>query len=263
MEKARPHIIQAKAVNLGERLNLRALTDAKPLTTLPFTLAGENGGYIVLFRYGTVVFFDIPKPEQDALLTRLKSFVVQPYAQPNTDEAAIQIDAEANEGVQQEVIYINQESLEAMQVIAEILAKSLMLEYYESSVEQSVDATLRIVRNVKSKGYKALSSRELFPQFTTAMLSMHEMAGYVGFNEKAELLWDHPEYEKLYSKLEDEYEIRERYMTLDKKVDLIFRSSDTLIDLLEAKRALRVEWYIVSLIIVELIIIAADYLHRF
>ncbi len=257
------HPIKAKAINLGERLNLRALDDPKPLTTLPFTLAGANGGYTVLFRYGTVVFLDIPKAEQDALIEKLRNFIIQPYASPNSDEATIQIDPSASEGVQQDTIFINNGSLEALQVIAEILAKSLMLEYYESFVEQSVDATLKIIRNIKTKGYKALRSREVFPQFSNSMLSMHEMAGYVGLNEKAELLWDHPEYEKLYSKLEDEYEIRERYMTLDKKVDLIFRSSDTLMDLLEAKRSLRVEWYIVILIIVEIVLIVADLLHLF
>ena len=59
--------IQAHAFNISERLNLRDLSEPKPITTVPFTLAGANGGYIVLFRYGAVVFFDIPQAEEEAM----------------------------------------------------------------------------------------------------------------------------------------------------------------------------------------------------
>lgn len=254
--------IKARAFNLGERLNLRESSELKPISTLPFTLQGLRGGYIVLFRYGAAVLFDIPEEEEKIVLSRIKKFIIQPYPDPNTDEAEIRVDKEETEGIQQGGIYLNKVSLEALQVIAEILAKSLVLEYYETSVTQSVDIAVRTIRNVKNKGYAALRTRELLPQLSGALISMHEMAGYVGMSEKPELLWEHPEYEKLYAKLEDEYEIRERYMALDKKVELVFRSADTLMGMLQAKRSLRVEWYIVILIVIEIFLILFDLFGR-
>lgn len=255
-------LIQAKAFNLSERLNLRDLSELKPLTTVPFTLAGEKGGYIVLFRYGAVVFFDIPPMEEEAMLSRLKKYLIQPYDSPNSDQVEIRIGVQETEGIQQGAIYLNQVSLEALQVIAEILAKSLVLEYYEASVAQSMDAALGIIRNVKKQGFTALHSRELLSQLSGSLLSLHEMAGFVAVSEKPDLLWEHPEFEKLYAKLEDEYEIRERHMALDKKVELIFRAADTLMDMLHTKRSLRVEWYIVVLILIEIFLIVFDILMR-
>lgn len=255
-------IIKARAINLGERLNLRDLGELKPLFTLPFTLAGSQGGYAVLFRYGAVVLFDIPPVEEEKMLSQIKKFIVNPYADPNTDDAEIRISSTETEGIQQGAIYLNKLSLEALQVIAEILAKSLALEYYEASVSQSVDATVGTLRNVKDHGYNALRTHELLPQLSGALLSMHEMAGYVGVSEKPELLWEHPEYEKLYAKLEDEYEIQERYKELDKKVELVFRTSSTLMDMLAGKRSLRVEWYIVILIVIEIFLIVFDLVMR-
>ncbi|MBI4970977.1 MAG: RMD1 family protein, partial [Candidatus Omnitrophica bacterium] len=61
--------------------------------------------------------------------------------------------------------------------------------------------------------------------------------------------------ERFYARLRDEYEIRERHLALDRKVELIFRTADTLMDLLQTRRSLRVEWYIVILIVVEIFLI--------
>jgi uncharacterized Rmd1/YagE family protein len=65
-------------------------------------------------------------------------------------------------------------------------------------------------------------------------------------------LWDHPELEPLYARLESEYEIAERAAMLDRKLELISCTVRTVLELLENQRSLRVEWYIVILIVVEI-----------
>jgi len=68
------------------------------------------------------------------------------------------------------------------------------------------------------------------------------------------VLWEQPELERLYVRLEDEYELRERHLALERKLDLISRTAETMLDLMQHKRSLRVEWYIVILIIVEILL---------
>ncbi len=78
------------------------------------------------------------------------------------------------------------------------------------------------------------------------------MVARVEVSEKPEILWDHPELERIYLRLQDEYEVRERHLALERKLDLIARTVETLLDLLQHDRSLRVEWYIVILIVVEI-----------
>jgi uncharacterized Rmd1/YagE family protein len=66
------------------------------------------------------------------------------------------------------------------------------------------------------------------------------------------VLWELPGLTRLFSRLEDEYEVAERRLALDRKLELIARTVATLVDLLQNKRALRVEWYIVVLIVIEI-----------
>jgi len=70
--------------------------------------------------------------------------------------------------------------------------------------------------------------------------------------DRPELLWDHPELEQLYLRLEDEFELTERAEILDRILELISRTVSTTVDLLHAQRGLRVEWYIVGLIVFEI-----------
>ena len=78
------------------------------------------------------------------------------------------------------------------------------------------------------------------------------MVGRVETGEKPELLWEHPELERLYVRLAEEYELRDR--ALDRKLDVISRTVETLLSLVQTRSSLRVEWYIVLLIVAELLL---------
>ena len=81
-----------------------------------------------------------------------------------------------------------------------------------------------------------------------------KMVGRVETGEKPELLWDHPELERLYVRLAEEYELRERDRALDRKLDVISRTVETLLGLVQTRSSLRVEGYIVLLIVAEVLL---------
>lgn len=78
------------------------------------------------------------------------------------------------------------------------------------------------------------------------------MVGRVEVTEKPDVLWDHPELERLHLRLVEEYELRDRSRALDAKLDLIAQTVATLLDLETNRSNLRVEWYIVALIVFEI-----------
>jgi uncharacterized Rmd1/YagE family protein len=71
---------------------------------------------------------------------------------------------------------------------------------------------------------------------------------------RPELLWEHPELEQLDLRPEDEFEIEERAAILDRKLEVISRIVETSLELLQKDQCTRVEWYIVILIVVEIIL---------
>ena len=54
--------------------------------------------------------------------------------------------------------------------------------------------------------------------------------------------------------MEDEFEIRERHAALQRKFELVSRTAQTALEVLRNRQNLRVEWYIVILIVVEILL---------
>ena len=64
----------------------------------------------------------------------------------------------------------------------------------------------------------------------------------------------HPDLERLYTRLENTYELKDRAATLTRKVDFIRQTAQSLADLIDAARSLRLEIAIVLLILFEILL---------
>lgn len=81
--------------------------------------------------------------------------------------------------------------------------------------------------------------------------------------DKPELLWESPTLENFYLRLEEEYEIRERHKALERKLELISRTAETVLQFMDHRTSLRVEWYVVILIVVEILLSLYEILRQF
>ena len=70
-----------------------------------------------------------------------------------------------------------------------------------------------------------------------ALLAQHRVTGRVAVEEKPDVLWDRPDLERLYARLEDEYELKERGGALMPKLDVIVETAHALNDIIDAYRA--------------------------
>jgi uncharacterized Rmd1/YagE family protein len=56
-----------------------------------------------------------------------------------------------------------------------------------------------------------------------ALLVQHRVSGRVAVAEKPDALWDRPDLERLYARLEDEYELKERVDALNRKLAVVLK----------------------------------------
>jgi uncharacterized Rmd1/YagE family protein len=244
----------ARALLLGERIDLRALETTERLAANPLTVAVQGGGMAVLFRYGVVVLFDVAPLEEAAFLAHLKAYVLNAFPKPETEILKLRIDPEMRDTMQGDTVFVDSAATERLQIIADILAKSVILSLYESRISQNFDRVEPLSLALAQAGRAGRPAKELLQHIGNALLSEHMMVGRVEVGEKPEILWEFPELEKLYLRLESEFELRERHLALERKLNLISRTAETLLKLLHNNRSLRVEWYIVILIVAEIML---------
>ena len=248
-------VVPVRALLLGERLDTRAFERDEPLGMAPLTVDIPGGGVAVLFRYGAVVLFGTATAALDNFVASLRASVTAALPVVERDDARVVIRAEADQVVDLAGnIFLTEKTTERLQVVADILAKGLVLSHYETRIADIFDGIEPLAATLREKGRAGARSKELLRHIGDVLLMQQKMVGRVETGEKPELLWDHPELERLYSRLAEEYELRDRDRALDRKLDVISRTVETLIGLVQTRSSLRVEWYIVLLIVAELLL---------
>jgi uncharacterized Rmd1/YagE family protein len=240
---------------LGERLDTRGLEQKQALATTPLTLRAGRRGHMVLFRYGVAVLFDVPAEEEALILADLGRLITDPLEPPGQEQAHIDITPGSAEHVDPDgTIIVADLTPEHMQIIADVLAKDLMLEHFEVRARKVLDRVEPLAARLKHHGSRNFRVKDLLAQIGDVLMTKHRMVGRAEVLEKPEALWNEPALEGLFGRLEREYEIRERSRALDNKLDVISDTAETLLDLVHTTRSLRVEWYIVALIVFEIVL---------
>lgn len=246
--------IKARALFLGERIHLRAFEATHRLGSNPLTVSAGQYGCAILFRYGVVVLFDLTAIEEAAFLRSIEGYIADTNEKPELEDLDIRIAPNGAEGIENSVLQLREANIERMQVVAEILARSVVLAEYESRVARAFDRVEPLAAGLKNGAGGRQQGRELLRHIGDTLIIQHKMVGRVAVLEKPEILWDHAELERFHARLEDEYELQERHLALERKLDLITHTAETLLDVLQSDRGLRVEWYIVILIVVEIML---------
>jgi required for meiotic nuclear division protein 1 len=82
------------------------------------------------------------------------------------------------------------------------------------------------------------------------------LSGRVAVTEKPDVVWERPDLDRLYARLEDEYELKERAEALTRKLEVIAETAEVLTDIIDTRRSLRLEIIVVVLIAVEIVVAA-------
>jgi uncharacterized Rmd1/YagE family protein len=248
-----PVRLVARAVLLGERLDHRTLVRADAALIDPVPLAAPAGVTAFGFRWGVVVTIG-PEDRQDAaLIDALRRHVTNPLVAPIDETARIEAGADQDGIDPQGVIRLQDLSVPRLVLVADALAKSAALAQQESQIAQTLDWMEPVIANLRSRGRLAVASRPLLRSIGAALSARSRATARVQAEDKPDLLWDHPDLERLHARLADEFELSERSTALDRKLTLIGETTETLLSLIQARRSLGLEIAIVVLVGIEVI----------
>ena len=252
MERLGSDRSRIRARFVGNRLNLRQLEAGKPLAVHPLAVRVGERGYAVLFRFGAVALVDVSPVEEAAFYDSLAPFVTEPEARPEIEELEIEIRPEGPERVDENGrLALRALDLERLRVVAHVLAKSAVLAAYEHRATAMFDRVEALADELR-RGGRVRRGRELAREIGDLLLAQARTVGRAEVAEKPELIWDDAVLDRLYEHLAAEYELRERDRALARKLDVASNTVETYLNLLLSRQNIRVEWYIVLLIVFEI-----------
>lgn len=246
--------LTARALLLGRYLDPRRADQFDHLATNPLVVAVNGGGRAVLLRSGAVVLFGVTPADERAFIAALGPVIRDPMKQPQSEELTLVLDPGRAEGVERDRLVVADMDAARLQVVADILGKSVLLAEQEARVALAFDRIEPLAESLQHYGRGANDARLLIRHIGEALAIQQNMVGRGEVGDKPEVIWERPDLERLFLNLEAEYEIRERQLALERKLTLINDTAGTLLDLLQSQRSLRVEWYIVILIVIEIVL---------
>lgn len=247
--------LTARALLLGDRIEASDLERPNMIAASPLAFHVGQSGFVAIFRFGVAVLVGLTPLEEEDFLSKIKLRVMGKRERVDDETAMIAISSAHEDKIPPGgPIQTREFSEDRFLVVADALAKSVSLTRDEREVNAVFDVIEPFAARLALTGSPPWKRRAMLRLIGQALLVQHRVSGRVAVEEKPDVLWDRPDLERLYARLEDEYELKERAGTLKRKLDVIVETARALTDIIDADRATRLEATIVVLILAEIAI---------
>ena len=248
-----PTTMRVRALQLGERIDLKGLEREDAFSSDPLAFRTQSGGSVMIFKSGAAVFFGLNPIEEEDLIRGLGDRIVFQLDEREIETAQLVIKPGDDELLSSSgAIQLKNAEPNRLLLVAEVLAVSVALAYDERRIAKAFERITPIAESLAKRELPTAPQAELLEQIGEALLIQQRMASRVDLDEKPDVLWDHPELERFWAKLVDEYDLPQRARAIDRKLVVIRETADTIVDLISTRTSHRLEWYIIALIALEI-----------
>lgn len=246
---------RVRALLLSDRIETANPEQGAVISTVPLTYKYGADGVVTLFRYGVAVLMCLTATDEAEVLKGLAPRLIRPLAVREEEIAEIVVSPDKEDQILPGgPIALKAMTAEHLILVADALSKSVVLARDEREVAAVFELVEPFARQLAEKGRTTGGRRAILRHIGNTLLVRQRLSGRVAVAEKPDVVWDRPDLDRLYARLEDEYELKERAEALTRKLAVIAETAEVLTDIIDTARSLRLEIVVVVLIAVELLV---------
>lgn len=224
------------------------------LSSNPLVLEPEKNSYVVLTRFGAVVYWDCCEQVVQDMHAEIESLpAVQNRNDAVRDELLVHI------GMEQDMVTFNdvwlrELTLEKLKIIALVLGQSVALDRFENEVTQALARFNPVTEALRKSGRLTLSEKQVLQAVGFALqVRAAVLANLTLFDDPPET-WESETLAYLDSQLYDQFDLEERLSAINQKLNFLTDVNSTLTTLLSNRKSHRLEWIVIVLIAVEIVL---------
>lgn len=213
------------------------------------------GGMVFLFSFGVVIFFDIGQAGREGELLRLRrSLSLMRDAQVISEEFTVREHSGARPDIEGGALVVDTLTPERANMVALTVAQSAAMEYYERIVDQMFADTDSFVSRLEKRGNISIFTAELHRFIGAAISTRSEVISVLHLLDKPDVVWDDPGAERIYEELRAEFDLADRYQSLELKLHSVQESLSLLTDIARDRRLVFLEASVIFLILIEIML---------
>lgn len=213
-----------------------------------------GGGEVFLYPFGAAVFRDAAPSVRETELQRLRRSRPALTAEVIREELTAREVPDQRPRVAEGVLIVDRLTDERSGIVALTVAQSAAMEYYERIVDQMFVRTGKIVERLERRGTVSMHTRPLHRFIGEAIATRSEVFTVLSLLDKPDETWDDPTMDRIYADLRSEFDLVDRYASLELKLRSVQESLELVLDVARERRLLLLEIAILLLIALELLL---------
>lgn len=211
-----------------------------------------GGGMVFAYSFGALTFVDADPAERGVEIDALKRHLnLDLTTKVTTEEFYIEENSSEKPRVEYHRLVIDQLTPERTAVVAQVIAQSAALEYYEQLIETVKVKVSAMADSLTDRGSMGVSPKALYKQIGYAMSIRNEIIGMMHLLDKPDLIWEDKVMDGLYNELRAAFDLGDRFKALEYKLTTIHDSLDVFATTVKDARMHKLEWVIIILIAIE------------
>lgn len=239
------------------QIDLRAFRAAHPefgvLSASPLVIELERGRWVVLEKFGAVVFWN-PTPEWVRTLHgHLRTLGAGPAVEGAHDELVVHLGA-SEDRVGFSEVWLRELNLDSLKIVSLALAQSVALDHFEASVREAMARVQPVMRHLREQGRLSLSAREALKLVGFSFeVRAAVLENLTLFDDPPET-WESEALARLDSALFEQFDLEERLSAITQKLAYLSDASARVVEVLSSRKNHNLEWIVIILIAVEIVI---------
>lgn len=131
------------------------------------------------------------------------------------------------------------------------LSQAVKLSAFESRIESTIETTKTIPQELAIRGKISLSRKEISRRIGALVIERNSVNLHSDILDAPVFIWDHPEYESLYTMTIKDLELHSRTDVLNRRLDIVKELFEMMRDELNNRHSTMLETIIVLLIMIE------------
>jgi len=219
--------------------------------------------FIAIFRFGSIVFFNICPKDASAILDKVKKHSIDPisrsFERKEHFEVAISPQMEQDAHVTSDFAMVKELNINNVAVISTIMAQTVAFDSYNDIVDQLLATFSEINSNVKKTGnFTAMQKETLFKVVAQNNSLLIDMLAKLGIKDRSDTAWNMSQYERIHEGMKLEFEIENRFADVEFKLNLIQQNAKFFLTILHNQKSDTLEWILILLIGFECILSIMD-----
>jgi uncharacterized Rmd1/YagE family protein len=210
--------------------------------------------WALAYDFGAVVFVGLGPKDCERLVAAIAGRLVDEPHPPLTESFTIEVDPAKTMEVRFDRVVVPVLELGAVEIVAEVLAQSVAMDYYADDVAEIEAETDRIAAELRRQGRIPGHVRPTLQFIGLCIATRNDVISTLALFDKPDATWENEQLDRLWNGMRKMLEFDDRYRALDAKLRMFQDNLVLLVDLARQRHTLALELAVVLLIVIEVVV---------